>query len=53
MPCYFYDINNEIFFSNSIKNLAHINNAYKLNNEYIKRFLGFHYRQIENQVDTP
>ncbi len=53
MPCYFYDNKNEIFFSNSIKNLAHINNAYKLNNEYIKRFLGFHYRQIENQIDTP
>ena len=53
MPCYFYNNNNEVFFSNSIKNLARIDNAYKLNNEYIKRFLGFHYRQIENQVDTP
>ena len=53
MPCYFYNNNNEVFFSNSIKNLARIDNAYKLNNEYIKRFLGFHYRQIENQIDTP
>ena len=53
MPCYFYEDNNEILFSNNLKELAHIKDSYELNNKYIKRFLGFHYRQIENKTDTP
>ena len=44
-------IKDELFFSNSIKVLAHINKS-ELNNEYIKRFLGNHYRHIENRFDT-
>ena len=34
MPCYFYGDNNEILFSNNLKELAHIKDSYELDNKY-------------------
>lgn len=52
LPCYYYSNRNELLVSSSLKFLNKIINKSELNLNYIQRFIGNHYRHIENRFDT-
>ncbi len=51
-PCYYHSNKDELLVSSSLKFLDKIINKSELNLNYIQRFLGNHYRHIENRFDT-
>lgn len=51
-PCYYFNKNSSLIFSSNIKFFINFLPDLNLNENFVKRFLSFHYRHIENNEDT-